>query len=89
MIKLDKFKEEFESDAEKKTKDDQSIQEIEHIIEEQDKLQEAKNIYCKVFKINKGFYHVLKVLKEIAKEEQVFFSRNRAYDDLEHGKHLD
>ena len=70
------------------TKDEQSIREIEHIIEEEDRLKEAKNIYCAVLKIDKELYHVLNVLKGLDKEKQVFFSHERDYDLLEHGKHL-
>ena len=58
------------------TKDEQSIREIENVIKEEDELNEAKNIYCEVLKIDKELYHVLNILKDMDTEEQVFFSHN-------------
>jgi len=52
-------------------------------------MNEAKTICCKVFKIEKELYHVLKVFKDYDQEKQVFFSHDKAYDNLEHGMHLD
>ena len=47
---------------------------VKQIIEEEDRLGEAKNIYCEVLKIDKELYHFLNHLKHLDKEKQPFYS---------------
>jgi len=51
------------------TKDSQSIREVENIVAEEDKREEARSMFAKTYKIDKELYHVSLVLKENDKEK--------------------
>ena len=45
-------------------------------------------MFCKSFKIDKELYHVTNAIMHKNKEESIFFSHNRPYNALEHGRNL-